>query len=89
MYLIFPLLRNIKVRISRFIGGFLGLKKLSDAEQKSIAEWSFLLSILFIVPLFFLPHASTLIKIGLQVMWGACVSRAAYMANGSWKKKSR
>ncbi|OHY61887.1 hypothetical protein BB778_04670 [Pluralibacter gergoviae] len=76
------------MRISHFTGGFLGLKKLSDAEQKNIAEWGFLLSAFFIVPLFFLPHASELVKIGLQLLWGACVSRAAFMANATWKKNS-
>lgn len=76
------------MRISHFTGGFLGLKKLSDAEQKNIAEWGFLLSAVFIVPLFFLPHASELVKIGLQLLWVACVSRAAFMANDTWKKNS-
>lgn len=68
--------------------GFLGLKKITGKERKSAAEWGFLLSALFIVPLFFLPHASELVKIGLQLLWGACVSRAAFMANETWKKKN-
>lgn len=69
-------------------GGFFGLKKLSAPERKSAAEWGFLLSTLFIVPLFFMHDASELVKIGMQLLWGACVSRAAFLANGGWKKKS-
>lgn len=76
------------MKILHFTGGFLGLTKLSDAEQKKIAERGFLLSVVFIVPLFFLPHASDLVKIGLQLLWGACVSRAAFMANATWKKNN-
>ncbi|MEN4527502.1 hypothetical protein [Pantoea agglomerans] len=75
------------MRITEFVAGFSGLKKLSDADRKSAAEWGFLLSTLFIVPLFFLPDASELVKIGMQLLWGACVSRAAFLANGGWKKK--
>ena len=76
------------MRAIDFIAGFSGLKTLSDADRKSAAEWGFLLSTLFIVPLFFLPDASELVKIGMQLLWGACVSRAAFLANGGWKKKS-
>ena len=76
------------MRIIEFLAGFSGLKTLSDADRKSAAEWGFLLSTLFIVPLFFLPDASELVKIGMQLLWGACVSRAAFLANGGWKKKS-
>ncbi|RRW59593.1 hypothetical protein EGJ48_23100 [Pantoea dispersa] len=68
--------------------GFLGLKKITGNDRKNAAEWGFLLSALFIVPLFFLPDASELVKIGLQLLWGACVSRAAFMANDTWKKNS-
>ncbi len=75
------------MRITEFVAGFSGLKTLSDADRKSAAEWGFLLSTLFIVPLFFLPDASELVKIGMQLLWGACVSRAAFLANGGWKKK--
>lgn len=75
------------MRAIDFIAGFSGLKTLSDADRKSAAEWGFLLSTLFIVPLFFLPDASELVKIGMQLLWGACVSRAAFLANGGWKKK--
>ncbi|MBK5017635.1 hypothetical protein IBT54_004614 [Pantoea sp. S62] len=75
------------MRVTEFVAGFSGLKTLSDADRKSAAEWGFLLSTLFIVPLFFLPDASELVKIGMQLLWGACVSRAAFLANGGWKKK--
>lgn len=71
-----------------FIAGFSGLKKLSNSDRKSAAEWGFLLSTLFIVPLFFMHDASELVKIGMQLLWGACVSRAAFLANGGWKKKN-
>lgn len=73
-------------RVVLLAAGYLGIVKLTCKDKKSAAEWGFLLSALFIVPLFFLPHASELIKIGLQLLWGACVSRAAFMANDSWKK---
>ncbi|MFJ5162242.1 hypothetical protein ACIP6T_24065 [Pantoea sp. NPDC088449] len=73
-------------RVVLLAAGYLGIVKLTGKDKKSAAEWGFLLSALFIVPLFFLPHASELIKIGLQLLWGACVSRAAFMANDSWKK---
>lgn len=76
------------MRIIEFLAGFSGLKSLSDADRKSAAEWGFLLSTLFIVPLFFLHDASELVKIGMQLLWGACVSRAAFLANGGWKKKN-
>ncbi|MBP2200541.1 hypothetical protein [Pantoea cypripedii] len=77
-------------RFLYLVSGYLGIIKLTGKDRKSAAEWGFLLSALFIVPLFFLPHASELIKIGLQLLWGACVSRAAFLANDSWKKnKSR
>lgn len=72
------------------LSAFLGFKPMSDKDRKSAAEWGFLLSTLFIVPLFFMHEASELIKIGMQLLWGACVSRAAFLANGGWnKKKSR
>lgn len=73
------------------LSGFLGFKSMSsmsDKDRKSAAEWGFLLSTLFIVPLFFMHDASELIKIGMQLLWGACVSRAAFLANGGWKKKN-
>jgi len=73
------------------LSGFLGFKpmsSLSDRDRKSAAEWGFLLSTLFIVPLFFMHEASELVKIGMQLLWGACVSRAAFLANGGWKKKN-
>ncbi|WP_371316157.1 hypothetical protein [Pantoea agglomerans] len=71
-----------------YITGFLGFSKLAEKSRKKAAEWGFLLSTLFIVPLFFLHDASELVKIGMQLLWGACVSRAAVLANGGWKKKS-
>lgn len=74
--------------IIQLISGFFGLRKLSEHEKKNAAEWGFLLSTLFIVPLFFVPNASEVIKIGLQLLWGACVSRAAFMANETWKKNN-
>lgn len=78
------------MHIIDFVLGFSGIKKLSAKDKKSAAEWGFLMSAVFIVPLFFLPHASELVKIGLQLLWGACVSRAAFMASDTWKKnKSR
>ncbi|AWP35214.1 hypothetical protein [Pantoea vagans] len=76
-------------KIRLLLSGFFGFSKLSAAERKNAAEWGFLLSTLFIVPLFFLPDASELIKIGMQLLWGACVSRAAFLANGGWKKKNQ
>lgn len=75
-------------RMISLISGFFGLKELSTSERKSAAEWGFLLSTLFIVPLFFMHDASELVKIGMQLLWGACVSRAAFLANGGWKKKN-
>lgn len=75
-------------RMISSVAGFFGLKKLSAAERKSAAEWGFLLSTLFIVPLFFLHDASELVKVGMQLLWGACVSRAAVLANGGLKKKN-
>jgi len=81
----------MEVKVKKFrmlVSGFLGIKKLSGEDCKSAAEWGFLLSAVFIVPLFFLPHASELVKIGLQLLWGACVSRAAFMANDTWKKNN-
>lgn len=66
--------------------GFLGIIKLTGKDRKKAAEWGFLLSIVFIIPLFFMSDASELFKIAMQLMWGACVSRAAIMANDSWKK---
>ncbi|MFE0587664.1 hypothetical protein [Pantoea vagans] len=79
--------RSMKRMIS-LVAGFFGLKELSAPERKSAAEWGFLLSTLFIVPLFFMHDASELVKIGMQLLWGACVSRAAFLANGGWKKKN-
>lgn len=73
------------MHIIDFALGFSGIKKLSAKDKKNAAEWGFLISAVFIVPLFFLPHASELVKIGLQLLWGACVSRAAFMANDTWK----
>ena len=75
-------------RFLYLVSGFFGFIKLTGKDRKSAAEWGFLLSALFIVPLFFLPHASDLVKIGLQLLWGACVSRAAFMANDIWKKNN-
>ena len=74
------------MRITHFIAGFIGLKKLDSAERKNAAEWGFLLSALFILPLFFMHDASELVKIGMQLMWGGCVTRSAFLANDIWKK---
>lgn len=80
---------RLKIMLSGFLG-FKPMSSMSDKDRKSAAEWGFLLSTLFIVPLFFMHEASELIKIGMQLLWGACVSRAAFLANGGWnKKKSR
>jgi len=78
---------RLKIMLSAFLG-FKPMSSMSDKDRKSAAEWGFLLSTLFIVPLFFLHDASELIKIGMQLLWGACVSRAAFLANGGWKKKN-
>ena len=75
-------------RFLYLVSGFFGFIKLTGKDRKNAAEWGFLLSALFIVPLFFLPHASDLVKIGLQLLWGVCVSRAAFMANDTWKRKN-
>lgn len=75
------------MQVSDFILGFTGLKKLKSRDLKSAAEWGFILSTLFIVPLFFLPDASVLFKIGMQLVWASWVARAAFLANGVWKKK--
>lgn len=74
------------MRVSDFIAGFLGLKKMESAERKNAAEWGFLLSALFILPLFLMHDASELIKIGLQLMWGGCVTRSVFLAKDTWKK---
>ena len=82
---------NLKVIMNRLVNlilGFMGLRKLDGKDRKSAAEWGILLSTLFIVPLFFMPNASELVRIGLQLLWGACVSRGAFMANDTWKKNS-
>ncbi|MDF7662841.1 hypothetical protein PUG81_28165 [Erwiniaceae bacterium L1_54_6] len=71
------------------ISGFLGLKTLAGKDRKSTAEWGFILSTLFIVPLFFLHNASELVKIGLQVIWGAFVVRSMFLADETWKKKKQ
>ncbi|WP_312544124.1 hypothetical protein [Pantoea eucalypti] len=75
-------------RALMLVSGYLGIIKLTGKDRKSAAEWGFLLSTLFIVPLFFMHDASELVKIGMQLLWGACVSRAAFLANGGWKKKN-
>lgn len=80
-------MNRLKIMLSGFLG-FKSMTSLSDRDRKSAAEWGFLLSTLFIVPLFFMHDASELIKIGMQLLWGACVSRAAFLANGGWKKKN-
>lgn len=69
------------------IAGYLGFIKLTGKDRKKAAEWGFLFSVLFIVPLFFMSDASELFKVGMQLMWGACVSRSAILANDGWKKK--
>jgi hypothetical protein len=80
-------MNKLKIMLSGFLG-FKSMSSMSDKDRKSAAEWGFLLSTLFIVPLFFMHDASELIKIGMQLLWGACVSRAAFLANGGWKKKN-
>ncbi len=80
-------MNRLKIMLSGFLG-FKSMSSMSDKDRKSAAEWGFLLSTLFIVPLFFMHDASELIKIGMQLLWGACVSRAAFLANGGWKKKN-
>ncbi|KAF6677126.1 hypothetical protein [Pantoea sp. EKM20T] len=80
-------MNRLKIMLSGFLG-FKSMTSLSDRDRKSAAEWGFLLSTLFIMPLFFMHDASELIKIGMQLLWGACVSRAAFLANGGWKKKN-
>jgi len=80
-------MNRLKILLSGFLG-FRPMSSMSGKDRKSAAEWGFLLSTLFIVPLFFMHEASELVKIGMQLLWGACVSRAAFLANGGWKKKN-
>ncbi|MBN1090554.1 hypothetical protein [Pantoea sp. 1B4] len=75
------------MRVTEFVAGFSGLKTLSDADRKSAAEWGVSAEHAVYRAAFFLPDASELVKIGMQLLWGACVSRAAFLANGGWKKK--
>lgn len=74
-------------RVMVLIAGYLGFIKLTGKDRKKAAEWGFLFSVLFIVPLFLMSDASELFKVGMQLMWGACVSRSAILANDGWKKK--
>lgn len=74
-------------RVMVLIAGYLGFIKLTGKDRKKAAEWGLLFSVLFIVPLFFMSDASELFKVGMQLMWGACVSRSAILANDGWKKK--
>lgn len=77
------------MRVTDFITGFLGLKKLDATGRKSAAEWGFLLSALFILPLLFLHEASELFKIGMQLLWAGCLTRSAFLANDTWKKNKQ
>lgn len=74
-------------RVMVLIAGYLGFIKLTGKDKKKAAEWGFLFSVSFIVPLFFMSDASEFFKVGMQLMWGACVSRSAILANDSRKKK--
>lgn len=47
----------------------------------------FSIQCVFYRPAFFMSDASELFKVGMQLMWGACVSRSAILANDSRKKK--
>jgi len=55
-------------KIKKLLSVFFGFSKLSAPERKNAAEGGFLLSTLFIVPLFFLHDASELNKIGMQLL---------------------
>ncbi|MCX2195129.1 hypothetical protein LD112_24960 [Pantoea agglomerans] len=61
--------------------GFMGIIKLNGKDRKKAAEWGFLLSVVFIVPLFFMSDASELFKIAMQLMWGGHV----YLGRQSWQ----
>ena len=71
------------------IAGFLGFRKLIGKDRKSAAEWGFLLSMLFIVPLLLGLIDSEPVKILLQFIWTSCVTRSGFLAQETWKKKKQ
>ncbi|QKJ89351.1 hypothetical protein PMPD1_4453 (plasmid) [Paramixta manurensis] len=73
-------------KLTLYVSGFLGLKKLSGKDRKSTAEWGFLFSMIFIVPLLLGLTDSEPVKILLQFIWACFVTRSGFLAQETWKK---
>ncbi|WP_413536287.1 hypothetical protein [Rahnella inusitata] len=69
--------------------GIIGLETLTGRARKSAAEWCFLISCLFIVPLLIFDGFSVPVKILLQLCWAVVVVRAAFLASETWKKNRK
>lgn len=76
-------------RALMLVSGYLGIIKLTGKDRKSAAEWGFLLSMLFIVPLLLGLIDSEPVKILLQFIWACCVTRSGFLAQETWKKKKQ
>ncbi|MHC3774577.1 hypothetical protein ACYDMD_20460 [Pantoea agglomerans] len=76
-------------RFLYLVSGYIGITKLTGKDRKSAAEWGFLISMLFIVPLLFWESPSVLVSVVLQLMWAATATRSAFLANETWKKNKQ
>lgn len=73
----------------QFCKGIIGLETLTGRARKNAAEWCFLISCLFIVPLLIFDGFSVPVKILLQLCWAIVVVRAAFLASETWKKNRK
>lgn len=69
--------------------GIIGLETLTGQARKSAAEWCFLISCLFIVPLLIFNSLGVPVKIILQLCWAIVVARAAFLASESWNENRK
>ncbi|MEA9392662.1 hypothetical protein SJI19_19340 [Acerihabitans sp. TG2] len=74
--------------------GIIGLETLTGKVRKSAAEWCFILSCLFVVPLLIdlglaYHYFGVVSKIILQLCWGIVVCRAAFLASETWQKNKK
>jgi len=78
------------VKVIETLKGIIGLVPLIGKERKSVGEWCWLLSALFIVPLlFFYTHFGVFTKIILQFCWAIVAIRAAFLTSESWQQKRK
>lgn len=67
-------------KLIKTVAGITDAGEISASDRKNAAEWCFLLSTLFVLPLLFLQDAGTPLSLLPQLCWAVLVVRAVFLA---------